>query len=318
MHRLVCLFVALVLAACGSRAVATSPTVTPTPTVESRSTPTASPTGGGSGSQDTVLGPAGMTLQQEVGAVMMVGFKGPLTPAVLEDWRQHQFGGLIVLPINQNAGDAAAIRQLIQSVRGVMLHPLMAATNSELATTSSGLKALGFDINLAPVADGLDRRLGTQDVAAAVASIHAAGMYAVADHFPGNGNPDFGPFKAAIAAHVEFILVGHLNVPSIDASAPTSMSAAALRILRSELGYQGVIISDDLQMGALLPQYPPPSAAVRFLKSGGDMVIVSDDIAVADATYAAIHAAVLNGSYPRARLDASVQKLLSLGLRFMP
>jgi len=136
MRPLLCLFFALVLAACGSRAVATSPTVTPTPTVESGSTPTASPTGGGSGSQDTVLGPAGMTLQQEIGAVMMVGFKGPLTPAVLEDWRQHQFGGLIVLPINQNAGDAAAIRQLIQSVRGVMRHPLMAATNSELATTS--------------------------------------------------------------------------------------------------------------------------------------------------------------------------------------
>ena len=48
------------------------------------------------------------------------------------------------------------------------------------------------------------------------------------------------------------------------------------------------------------------------------MVIVSHDIAVADATYAAVHAAVLNGSYPRAQLDASVQKLLSLGLRYMP
>jgi hypothetical protein len=48
------------------------------------------------------------------------------------------------------------------------------------------------------------------------------------------------------------------------------------------------------------------------------MVIVSHDIAVADATYGAIHAAVLNGSYPRAQLDGSVQKLLSLGLRYMP
>ena len=59
-------------------------------------------------------------------------------------------------------------------------------------------------------------------------------------------------------------------------------------------------------------------AAVRFLKNGGDMVTVSHDIAVADTTYAALHAAVLNGSYPRAQLDASVQKLLSLGLRYMP
>ena len=332
------------------------------PAVESKSSPTASaPVVGGS--QDTILGPAGMTLQQEIGAVMMVGFKGPLTPAVLEDWRRHQFGGLIVVPINQNAPDAATIRQLIQSVRGVMLHPLMAATNqeggtvcfletgvpcmagarqvapqganavqSELATMSRGLKALGFDINFAPVADvwdgshpfmsersyGENPQLVAQDVTAAIAGIHAAGMYAAAKHFPGDGKYDFSPFRAAIAAHVEFVMVGHLNVPSIDASVPTSMSAAVLQLLRNDLGYQGVVISDDLQMGALSAQFPPPAAAVRFLKNGGDMVIVSQDIAVADATYEAIHAAVLNGSYPRAQLDASVQKLLSLGLRFMP
>jgi beta-glucosidase-like glycosyl hydrolase len=79
-----------------------------------------------------------------------------------------------------------------------------------------------------------------------------------------------------------------------------------------------VIISDDLQMGGLSPEFPVPSAAVRFLANGGDMVIVSHDIAVADAAYDAVHAAVLNGSYRRAQLDASVQKLLNLGLRYMP
>jgi beta-glucosidase-like glycosyl hydrolase len=250
----------------------------------------------GRSNQDAVLGPAGMTLQQEIGAVMMVGFTGPLTPRVLEDWRQHQFGGLIVAPINKNGGDATAIRQLIQSVRGVMLHPLMAATNpeggdgqSEPATTSRALKALGFDLNLAPVADA-------HDVTPAIAEIHAAGMYATAK--------PWSDFRAVIAAHVEFVMVGHLMVPSI--------------AVPKDLGYQGVIISDDLQMSSLGPEYPPPAAAVRFLKNGGDMVVVSHDIAVADGAYAAIHAAVLTGSYPRAQLDASVQKLLSLGLRYMP
>jgi hypothetical protein len=57
---------------------------------------------------------------------------------------------------------------------------------------------------------------------------------------------------------------------------------------------------------------------VRFLANGGDMVIVSHDIAVAGATYDAIHQAVLSGVYPRVQLDASVQKLLTLGLRYMP
>ena len=71
-------------------------------------------------------------------------------------------------------------------------------------------------------------------------------------------------------------------------------------------------------MGALSPEFPPPAAAMRFLTNGGDMVIVSHEIAVADATYDAIHQAVLGGIYPRTQLDASVQRLLSLGLRYMP
>src|SRR5437763_11369760 len=128
MRRAVFLFSALGLAGCGSRVAATSPSVTPKATVESPTSPAASPAAV-SGNQDTALGPGGMTLQQEIGAVMMVGFTGPLTPALLEDWRQHQFGGLIVGLVNQNGGDDPAIRQLIQSVRGVMLHPLVGATD---------------------------------------------------------------------------------------------------------------------------------------------------------------------------------------------
>jgi beta-N-acetylhexosaminidase len=202
-----------------------------------------------------------------------------------------------------------------------------------MASMSQGLKALGFDINLAPVADVWDgvhpvmseRSYGqspqavAQDVTAAIAGIHAAGLYAAAKPFPGQGTArDLIPFRAAVAAHVEFVMVGHLNAPSIDASAPASMSPKVLQSLRSELGYQGVVVSDDLQISTLGPAFPPPTAAVRFLANGGDMVIVSHDIAVADATYDAIHAAVLSGAYPRAQLDGSVQKLLSLGLRFMP
>jgi beta-N-acetylhexosaminidase len=381
MRRVAFLVFALMLASCAPR-VATNPS-SPSPTPISPAT--ASPTGSAASSdQEAIRGPAGMTLSQEIGAVMMVGFQGPATPGVLADWRLHQFGGLIVVPINQNAQDPAAIRQLIQSVRDVMAHPLLTATNQEggtvcfletrvpclagarqagprgpaavqgeMLTMSQGLKALGFDINFAPVADvwdgihpfmsersyGQNPSVVAQDVASAIAGIHAAGMYAAAKHFPGHGSAnadshlslplvsesaqtlrsrDWVPFQAAIAARVDFVMVGHLNVPALDQTAPTSMSASVVQALRSELGYQGVVISDDLQMGALSPQYPPPVAAVRFLGNGGDMVIVSHDIGVADTTYDAIHAAVLSGEYRRAQLDASVQKLLNLGLRYMP
>jgi beta-N-acetylhexosaminidase len=300
------------------------------------------------GDQEAVLGPGGMTFRQEIGAVIMVGFKGPLTPAVLADWRQHQYGGLILLPTNQNAKDPAAIRQLVQSVRSVMAHPVLTATDqeggtvcfqetgvsclagarqvgsqgpaavqSEMTSMSQGLKALGFDINFAPVAnvwDGLHpdvRELSygqnpqtvAQDVSGAIAGIHAAGMYAAAKQFPGDDGRDAIPFQAAIAARADFVVVG---------------PATEFQRLRTELGYRGVIISDDMEGGAGSPAVPPATAAVRFLANGGDMVIVSHDIAVADATYDAIQAAVLSGTYPRAQLDGSVQQLLSLGLRYMP
>jgi beta-N-acetylhexosaminidase len=362
MRRLLCLGAALSIASCGPPGAAIGPAATAHPTATTTATPGPSLTV--NSEQEAALGPGGMTLRQEVGAVMMVGFQGPLTPAILADWRQHQFGGLIVVPINQNAPDPATIRQLIESVRGVMAHPVLTATNQEggtvcfqetrvpcmagarqvgaqgpgavqsgMTSMSQGLKALGFDINFAPVADvwdgvhpfmsgrsyGQNPQAVAQDVTAAIAGIHAAGIYAAAKFFPGEGTArDLIPFRAAVAAHVEFVMVGHLKAPAIDASAPASLSPRVLQLLRSELGYPGVVISDDLQMGALSTEFPTPSAAVRFLADGGDMVIVSHDIAVADATYDAIHAAVLSGVYRRTQLDASVQRLLSLGLRYMP
>jgi beta-N-acetylhexosaminidase len=295
-----------------------------------------------------------MTLRQEIGAVMMVGFKGGLNAAVVEDWRQHQFGGLIVVSSNQNAKDPPGIRQLIQSVRGVMAHPLLVATNqeggtacfpetqvpclagarqvgprgpaavqSDMTTMSQGLKALGFDINLAPVADvwdgmhpdlsersyGREAAAVAQDVTAAIAGIHAAGIDATVEW----AGADSSPLRAAAAAHTDLVMIGALGVPALDAS----VTASAMRALRSSLGYQGVVISDDFDMTPAGSQRPSV-AALAFLESGGDMVMVGHHLDIADATYDAIHAAVLTGAYPRARLDASVQKLLNLGLRYMP
>jgi beta-N-acetylhexosaminidase len=308
----------------------------------------------GSLAQDTIPGPGGMTLGQEVGAVMMGGFAGPLTPAVVNDWRLRQFGGLIILPANENAPDPNAIRQLIASLRSVMTHPLLAAADqegglvcfpqtgvpclagarqagiegpsaveSELTTMSAGLKALGFDIDIAPVADvwdGVhavmrDRSYGQNPrsvaplVAAAIAGMHAAGMYATAQTL---ANRDVTPLRAALVARVDLVMVGYLDAPSLDAS--IAAMSTELHTLRSGLGYQGIAISDDLEANAS----SAPDAAVQFLEDGGDMVVVAHHLDVADATYDAIHAAVLDGSYPRTQLDASVQKLLNLGLRFMP
>jgi beta-glucosidase-like glycosyl hydrolase len=71
-------------------------------------------------------------------------------------------------------------------------------------------------------------------------------------------------------------------------------------------------------MAGLSAHYPAPDAALRFLEHGGDMVMLSHDLHAADAAYEAIYSAVSTGVYRRSQLDASVQKLLNLGLRFMP
>src|SRR5207245_9635321 len=146
---------------------------------------------------------------------------------------------------------------------------------SEMTRRSQGRKALGFDINFAPVADvwdgmhpfmsersyGQNPQIVAQDVTAAIAGMHAAGIYAAAKHFPGQGaadavsqlklplvsesaqtmrTRDWIPFQAAIMAHVEVVMVGHLHAPALDASAPTSMSASVLQMLATALSSPGV------------------------------------------------------------------------------
>jgi beta-glucosidase-like glycosyl hydrolase len=230
-----------------------------------------------------------MTLRQEVGAVLMVGFRGGLTPAVLDDWRSRQFGGLMLTTANGNPLDAGQVRSLIGSVRAVMQHPLLAAAAQQQDPAT--LKSEGFDIALSPV-DG-------PDAPAAISRLHAAGMYAVVTD--GTGNAD-AAVRVALGAHVDLVLL-------MDA-----LISDSLQRLRSDIGFQGPVLCDGACAGT--PQ--TPATAVAFLESGGDMAIVSPDMDVADATYDAIYAAVVRGEYPRDELDASVQRLLKLSLRYMP
>ena len=77
------------------------------------------------------LGPGGLTLDEEIGAVMMVGFQGPVTDATLTDWRQRQFGGLLVVNLNHNASSAQSMTAFVGALRGTSRHRLIAATDQE-------------------------------------------------------------------------------------------------------------------------------------------------------------------------------------------
>ena len=215
--------VAIVLVACsgqpspaGARSPLPSATAVP-------ASPGTSPGPSPSASPLEQLGPGGLTLDEEVGAVIMAGFQGPLTAAVLDDWGRHQYGGLLVVNLNHNAADAAAMRDLLARVRSEDRHRLIAATDQEgggiciaLSTVpcdpmpvgrdsssrmAAAIHGLGFDLDLGPVSDVCSgagsimwgRCYGTDpaSVAAAVGpvvdGIHAGGMLAAAKHFPGHG-----------------------------------------------------------------------------------------------------------------------------------
>ncbi|HET7421546.1 MAG TPA: glycoside hydrolase family 3 N-terminal domain-containing protein [Candidatus Dormibacteraeota bacterium] len=313
--------------------------------------------------------PAGMTLDEEVGAVMMVGFRGAATGAVLHDWTDHQYGGLLIVNLNQNASTAPDMSSVITAIRGVSRHRLIAATDQEggdvclavgtvpcvpmpvgeadTVTMATQLRALGFDVDLGPVSDvcsgpasimwgrcyGTDAAAVAEAVGPVVDGIHSAHMLAAAKHFPGHGDTSVSsetqlprideslatlrsrnlpPFQAAIAAGADFVLMGHLFYPVIDPQRSADLSPNTFSILRGELGFKGAVISDDMQMGAITSRTPAPEAAVDFLLAGGDMVMIAHDLAVADATFDAIKAAVTSGRLPRSRLDAAVSDLQKL------
>ena len=301
--------------------------------------------------------------------MMMVGFQGPLSDAVLADFAQHQYGGLLVVNLNHNASSASALTAMIQRLRAAERHRLIAATDQEgggvciaISTVpcyampvgqanttkmASALKALGFDLDLGPVSDVCDnsssimwgRCYGTNPTAVASAigavvdGIHDAQMLSAAKHFPGHGDTSVSsetqlprideslatidqrglvPYRTAIAHRTDFVLMGHLYYPAIDPHRSADLSPATYQILRSRLGYTGAILSDDMEMGAITNSTPTPEAAVEYLIAGGDMVMVAHHLAIADATFAAIKAAVLSGRLPRSRLDDAVTRLQEL------
>ncbi len=193
------------------------------------------------------------------------------------------------------------------------------------------LIALGVNVDLAPAVDvnsaagnpvigtrsfGSDPELVPRHAAAAVTGLQAAGLAACAKHFPGHGSTrldthyeiatvdapmdlvarrDLPPFAAAIAAGVRAVMPGHLRVPGLTGELPASLSAAALTgLLRGELGFTGVIISDALEMQAVSRPYGIPEAAVRAVAAGTDLLCLGRDqdrqayVAVRDALAGAV------------------------------
>ena len=222
-----------------------------------------------------------------------------------------------------------------------------AAARGSARVIGAELAAVGINQNYAPVADvnvdpanpvigvrspGEDPALVSAMVSAQIRGYHAGGVATVAKHFPGHGDTavdshlglpevthtraelaaiDLPPFRAAIAAGVDTIMTAHVVLRSVDPSgAPATMSRPVLTgLLRQELGYDGLIVTDALDMGGATADYPPDVAPVAAFLAGADQLVLAPQM---DVAYAAVLGAVRSGQITQRRLDASVRRILRL------
>jgi beta-N-acetylhexosaminidase len=206
------------------------------------------------------------------------------------------------------------------------------------------LAAVGVTQDYAPVSDvninpdnpvigirsvGSNPTLVSYMVTAQVGGYHAGGVSAVAKHFPGHGDTgvdshfglpevthtraqmdaiDLPPFRAAIAAGVDTIMTAHVVLPAIDPGVPATMSHKILTgLLRDELGFDGLIVTDALDMGGATETYPPDVAPVQALLAGADQLLIPPQM---DTAYGAVLDAVRGGVITKQRLNASVYRIL--------
>ena len=209
----------------------------------------------------------------------------------------------------------------------------------------SVLSELGINVDFAPVADintnqenpviG-ERAYGTDAQTVAVMAeafrtgLEENGVSAVAKHFPGHGDTatdshdgmavldhdlqrlrevEFVPFQTLIDAGIDWVMVGHITMPKVTGdNLPASLSKEAIDLLRQELGFSGIIVTDAMNMGAITQYDTDGMAAVMAIQAGADVVLMPSDL---QQTMSALQQAVMEGEITQQRLEESVYRILS-------
>ena len=215
---------------------------------------------------------------------------------------------------------------------------------SNAKTIGTDMVSCLFNTDFAPVADvwtnpentvigdraySDDFEQAAELVASAVRGFTDAGVVCCLKHFPGHGDTstdthegaavvsksldelragEFLPFVSGIEAGADMVMIGHITVTSVDPEPATISKAIITDVLRGELGWDGVVISDSLDMGALAG-YDNGEVCVKFLEAGGDILLGIPDI---ETALTALEAAVTDGRLTESRIDESVQRVLEL------
>jgi len=215
------------------------------------------------------------------------------------------------------------------------------------------MQALGFNLDFAPVLDinsnpdnpviG-DRSFGSNPEVVSrmgiqtMKGIQSEGIISVIKHFPGHGDTgvdshlelpkvdksrkklsemELVPFKKAISKGADVSMIAHILLPQIDTKHPASMSKKVITgILREDLGFDGVVITDDLTMEAITNHYNVADAAVQTVKAGGDLLLVAHDPDLVAAVFNKLKAAVENGEISEERINESVERITRLKAKY--
>lgn len=215
------------------------------------------------------------------------------------------------------------------------------------------LKAFGFNMNFAPVIDISsnpkntvigDRAFGSEPNVVSTLGVQTmkglqmGGVISVVKHFPGHGDTlvdshiglptvdydmsrlesfELKPFQAAIENKADAVMIAHILMKAIDPNNPASISKAVITdLLRNRMGFTGVVITDDMTMGAIIENYKIGNAVVKSVDAGSDIILVCHGVENQMNAINALKTSVKNGSITEERLNDSVYRILKLKERY--
>lgn len=327
-----------------------------------------------------------MTSREKIGQLFMVGFLGTSVTTELASFiKEYKPGGVILF--SRNLESVEQIVELTNDLqrcspkspllisidqeggrvsrlpKGFTIFPpcglLGRCNSSELAyaaasTTAKELRAVGINMNMAPVLDVNsnpdnpvigDRAFGsTPDLVGELGLISAAGLQdnlvvACGKHFPGHGDTttdshkelpvvdaslerlhavELPPFRRAAASGIASMMTAHVLFKALDGRQPATLSHAVItHLLRGEMGYDGLVLTDDLEMNAIADRYGSGEAAVRAMEAGCDVLLICKERKREVEAFEAIERAVASMVIGLERLDRSVSRIQRVKQRFL-
>lgn len=327
-----------------------------------------------------------MTLRHRIGQLFMIGFEGPEVTPDLRAWmKEYRPGGVILF--SRNLVDASQIAHLTNELQALSagdsrlliaidqeggrvsrlpsdftIFPPAATVASSgsvelayqtAAVTARELRAVGINMNMAPVLDVHtnpanpiigDRAFGTDPEcvglmgAATIAGLHDHLVLACGKHFPGHGDTnqdshlelpvvtasrerlekvELPPFRYAVDHGLQVMMTAHVHFPALDPENPATLSPAILSgLLRGDIGFKGLIFSDDLEMRAILDHSSAGDAAVRSLQAGVDILLICKSRQLETEAIDAVIQAVENGEIDHRSCEHSLRRLHAIKERF--